>query len=309
MSKAFWSFAFLLVTGCMSNEGVTVSKSVQSAAENINVIGANFKTPNGHQYSTAIFHPNKPGKYPLVIFSHGNFGSPDRYHKLLKPIAVAGYILVAPIHQDAEILALDPKPTPDRIWQTRNNEIAHLGSIPSQLSDLLIPMGTNIDRNNIAVMGHSYGALIAQLAAGAVASDPGGSRPNRKLAGVDALVAFSPPGRLPNTIDAKGWSSIDVPSLTVTGSADILPGFIDDWRLHKAGYEATPKGARWLWVGKGVDHYFGGSFGREKPVEPEIAELFDHALAATIQFLDRTLKNNRYSNPLAARADVEFKKD
>lgn len=283
--------------------------SVGPAPENVEVIKTNLMTLDGHRYSGEIFHPEKAGRYPLIIFSHGNFASPDRYHRLLKPIAAAGYIIVAPTHLDAEILALDPKPKPERVWLMRNMEIAHLSSVPMPLIDLLEQGGIAIDRDHMAVMGHSYGALVAQLAAGAIASDPDGTRPNRKLSGVDALVAFSPPGPLPKTIDAAGWSSIDVPSLTVTGTADILPGFIDDWRLHKAGHNATPEGARWLWVGKGVDHYFGGSFGREKPVTPKTQKLFDHAVGATIQFLDWTLKNDRYSTPLAVTTDVEFTKD
>lgn len=279
------------------------------ASENAKVIKTNLMTPDGHHYSGEIFHPEKEGRYPLIIFSHGAFASPDRYYKLLKPIAAAGYVIVAPTHLDAEILALDPKPKQDRVWLMRNMEIAHLGSVPTSLIDLLEQRSIAIDSNQVAVMGHSYGALVAQLAAGAIASDPDGTRPNRKLSGVDALVAFSPPGPLPKTIDAAGWSSIDVPSLTVTGTADILPGFVDDWRLHKAGHNATPEGARWLWVGKGVDHYFGGSFGREKPVTPKTQKLFDHAVGATIQFLDRTLKNDRCSSPLEVIPDVQLTKD
>lgn len=307
--RAFVFFAFLLLSGCSVGGDARLAGTAQNSVEVSRVIKSTLKTPAGHSYSSEIFYPDKPGKYPLIIFSHGNFGSPDRYHKLLKPIAASGYIIVAPIHLDAEVLALDPKPKPDRIWQSRNDEIAHLGNVPTQLSAQLTSIGIDIDRENMAVMGHSYGALIAQLAAGAIARDPDGVKPNRKLAGIDALVAYSPPGPLPKTIDAKGWSSIDVPNLTVTGTADILPGFIDDWRLHKAGYDATPKGARWLWVGKDVDHYFGGSFGREKLVDPKIQDLFDHALGATIQFLDWTLKNKKNSNPLVVSTDIEFRKD
>lgn len=303
--RVFLGFAALLLAGCAPAQQLLTGP----ASKNGNTIRATFTAPDGHSYSSEIFHPEKSGQYPLIIFSHGNFASPDRYHKLLKPIAAAGYIIIAPTHLDAEILALDPKPIPERIWETRNREVAHLGSIPNALSERLEQNGITIDRNLTVAMGHSYGALIAQLAAGAIASDPDGARPNRKLAGIDALIAFSPPGPLPKTIDAAGWSSIDVPSLTVTGTADILPGFIDDWRLHKAGYDATPEGARWLWVGTGIDHYFGGSFGREKPVALKTQKLFDHAVGTTIRFLDWTLKNGSSSTPLATLADVELTKD
>ena len=68
-------------------------------------------------------------------------------------------------------------------------------------------------------------------------------------------------------------------------SAD-LPGFIDNWQLHRAGYDNTPKGKRWLWVGNGINHYFGGMFGREKPASAEDQRLFSRAIATTIAFLD-----------------------
>lgn len=295
--------AVLLLSGCVPASSPGAPPPLVSA-----VTPANFYTEGGHQFSGEIFHPVTAGAYPLIVFSHGNFASPDRYHKMLKPIAAAGYIIAAPTHLDAEILAVTPKPDPQKVWKTRNAEMAFLGRIPGQLRARL-PKNVAVKPGCLAVMGHSYGALMAQLAAGARATEPDGSRPDRKLAGVDALIAWSPPGPIKGRIDAAGWSQISVPSLTITGNADILPGFIDDWRLHKAAYEAAPVGGRWLWVGEGIDHYFGGMFGREKTVSETERQLFKNALTVTISFLDEHLKNKKTSWIARANPKVELKKD
>lgn len=266
-------------------------------------------TDKGHRFPVTIFSPSRSGSFPVIVFSSGAFSSPDRYLNMLQPIAESGYVILAPTHLDAEILALDPKPESGTVWQSRNDEVAYLATVPESLIALLERREIKLDETRLALMGHSYGALIAQLGAGAMATDPDGTRPNRKISNVDALVAFSPPGPVNKVIDSEGWKSIDLPSLTVTGTADILPGFIDDWRLHKAGYEATPKGARWLWVGEQVDHYFDGLFGRGGSIRPEIAQRFDHAIATTVNFLDLHLKPDETTEQPAPLAGVEVTKD
>lgn len=272
-------------------------------------IPVRLETGDRHRFEATIFAPDFEGTYPAVLFSHGNFASPDRYRHMLNPIAEAGYVVIAPTHLDAEILRLDPKPAPETIWATRNAEIALIASIPEPIRKALDRRDTTINEDRLAVMGHSYGALIAQLAAGAVATDPDGSRTGRKIAAADALIAWSPPGPIADMIDAEGWSHIDLPSLTLTGTADILPGFIDDWELHKVSHEATLKGQRWLWVGEDVNHYFDGMFGRPGSIRKEIAHRFDHAIATTIQFLDRHLKPEKATTPPAPMPGVTITKD
>ena len=226
---------------------------------------------DGRAVPMTIIAPVKRGRYPLIAFSHGNFAAPARYRAMLDPIAAAGYVIAAPMHVDSELMPRDKPPAQQRVWQTRNEDLAlALAATPP-----------NADRRRRAVMGHSYGALNAQIASGAVAIDG----PARLRVRPRAVIAWSPPGPLPGLIEASGWSSIATPSLTITGTRDVLPGFIDNWELHRTAHDNTPRGKRWLWVGTDVDHYFGGMFGRERPAAAEDKRLFDRAIATAIAFL------------------------
>jgi dienelactone hydrolase len=234
--------------------------------------------PNGRTIPITIIAPTKRGRYPVIAFSHGAFSAPSRYRAMLDPIAAAGYVIIAPMHIDSELMPRDKPPSQAFVWQSRNEDVAlALAATPAYA-----------DPKRRAAMGHSYGALNAQVAAGAVAANP----PTPPKHPPQSLVAWSPPSPLPGMIEAKGWSTITTPSLTITGTTDILPGFIDKWELHKTAYEQTPPGKRWLWVGAGINHYFGGMFGREKAASADEKRLFDRAIATTISFLDTSLKRS-----------------
>ena len=299
--------ALLAACSTVVDSGTDAPLAEASSDEPI-LIETRMALADGHSFPVEILLPARPGTYPLIIFSSGNFASPDRYSRLLKPIAQAGYVIASPVHLDAEVLALDPPADPVTVWQRRNDEFAFLAGTPDALAMAARRYNVVIDGERLGLVGHSYGALVAQTGAGAQAWQMTGPPPDRTIAGADVLVAFSPPGPIPGAIVAEGWSSIALPSFTQTGTADILPGFVDDWRGHKAAYEQTAPGERWLWVGEGIDHYFGGVYGREKPAPPEVEAKFEHALAATIAFLDIHLKDAPDRSP-AATTGVTLTKD
>ncbi len=302
-------FGAVWVAACSTNSDAVLTAQTTELREVEPVqIETRMVLEDGHAFPVEILHPGQAGTFPLIVFSSGNFASPDRYTKLLKPIAKAGYVIASPVHPDAEILALDPPADPMIVWEKRNDEFAYLASAPEQLRNALARRNVAVDAQALGLMGHSYGALVAQTAAGAKAWQMAGPPSDRSIAGADALVAFSPPGPIPGAIVAQGWSSIAVPSFTQTGTADILPGFIDDWRGHIVSHERTAPGNRWLWVGEDVDHYFGGIYGREMPASPDMEAKFNHALAATIAFLDIHLKTMPDRAP-AALEGVTLTKD
>jgi len=237
-----------------------------------------------------VYAPEAPGRYPLIAFSHGAFAAPDRYSAMLEPLAAAGYIVLAPMHIDSEDYPRqsgDPERPPHPItWSTRNEDFELALDPDQRILEGLAREGLAPDRERRIALGHSYGALIAQLPGGAMASEPDGTQVRRADPGLDAVIGWSPPGAMPGLMTNEGWASLAAPTLTITGTADILPGFIADWEAHKASYVHAPKGARALWVGEGIDHYFGGMFGREKPASERERALFGRALATTLHFIE-----------------------
>lgn len=235
--------------------------------------------PSGRKIPMTVIGPTKSGRYPVIAFSHGAFAAPSRYRAMLDPIAAAGYVVVAPLHVDSELMPQEKPVSQQFVWQSRNEDVAlALAASPS-----------NGDPKRRAAMGHSYGALIAQVAAGATPAN----KPVTPKLPPQTLVAWSPPGPFAGLIDAKGWSSISTASLTITGTSDILPPFTPQWELHRVAHDNTPSGRRWLWVGNGINHYFGGMFGREKEADPASKLLFDRAIATTIAFLDKSFKRSK----------------
>ena len=239
---------------------------------------------DNRQVEFIIFHPERPGSYPLVAFSSGAFSDPDRYERILGPVASWGAIVVAPIPADAEKLKRTPPPAPQLVWDTRVADM-NMALHPSpKLMSALEKRGLNTG-GGTAAMGHSYGGLIAQIAGGARTRGPNGALTQWSGPTPDAVIAWSPPGALPDRVSAKSFTGLAIPTMTITGTADILPGFIDDWKAHLFSYDHTKPGARTLWIGDGIDHYFGGVFGRERQTDEKADRQFDLALADLRGFL------------------------
>lgn len=282
------------VAGCASMTASASPKPVgmscaQRLAAPSQEIALSVAAEEGRSVPMTLFAPGEPGAYPLVAFSHGAFASPTRYRAMLAPLAAAGYIVVAPMHIDSEEFGSAERPSPLDTWNTRNLDMALALDPPSGILAALEQRGLTIDRERIAAVGHSYGAIIAQIPGGAVATGPDGTVADFRNETVDAVVGWSPPGEVPGMISGAGWKTLTVPTMTITGTTDILPGFIDNWEAHRASYEYAPAGERALWVGEGIDHYFGGMFGREKSASEDSQRLFQRALAVSVNYLDRKL--------------------
>lgn len=241
----------------------------------------------GRSIPFTLFTPEAPGEYPLIAFSHGAFAAPGRYQAMLGPLAASGYIVTAPMHVDSEEINLPQRPSRDVQWRTRNEDMALALGPPDELKEALNAKGLIASADHTIAMGHSFGALMAQFAGGAMALETGNSRDNLRAPSVTAVIGWSPPGLFPGRLDAETWSTMSVPSLTLTGTADVLPGFVGDWESHKASYDNAPADKRALWVGEAIDHYFGGVFGRVKEAPGDANNaLFQRALATTLHFIE-----------------------
>ena len=74
----------------------------------------------------------------------------------------------------------------------------------------------------------------------------------------------------------------------ITGTADTLPMMAPTWDVHRVSFDVAP-GPSALFVGAGVDHYFGNIIGRPERTESGQGPQFDQAVTLTLAFLKRTL--------------------
>ena len=214
----------------------------------------------------------------LMAFSHGANSAPHKYDRLAERLAAAGYLVIAPLHADS----------PDH---PGGGNIPREAGIPMRLADMRGVAAAFGGKLPFIAAGHSYGGLIAQMLGGA----GGAADPNAK-----AVVAWSPPGPFPPMITADTWKSMARPHIVVTGTADVLPVMAPSWDVHRVSFDIAP-GPAVLFVGAGVDHYFGNIICRPERTEAPQTAQFDEAVAVTLGFLDRILAGKPLA-PLARPA-------
>jgi dienelactone hydrolase len=241
--------------------------------------------PDGRQTLYRMMTPGGGGDWPVILFSHGANSSHLDYDRLWRPWAEGGYLVIGANHIDTGPPATQRQVGRHALWAARLADTTLPLRQRAPFEALARSRGGRANWDAVAVAGHSFGAVVAQALAGAKLLDPEDHTPvAAKLDGVRACLAFSPPGPLAGFIPADAWASVSAPSLLQTGDADILPGFVDDWRLRLTGFAGRPD--RWTIVAKGVDHYFGGLICRLKPAPAADVLALDETTRLSVAFLD-----------------------
>lgn len=236
---------------------VVQSNAIQVEAEEFTLEASNNRT-----VSMKLFYPASGCQAcTLIAFSHGANLSNDVYDVLIHDWVSRGFVVAAPLHVDSEV-------HPHRDDYGRENHV------PLRIEDFEIMVShifgadfKNMEEISLSdqyiAAGHSFGALIAQIAGGASLSNISINLVRAPI----ALVAISPPGPVAGIIDPEAWSTISKPMLTITGTQDILPFIAPKWQDHLVSYESAPEDLSLAVVFEGVDHYFNGAFGR---IDPEV---------------------------------------
>lgn len=220
-----------------------------------------------------LLTPEDCAKCALVIFSHGANSTYDRYDKLLLPIAQAGYRVAVPNHTDSED-------------HPHRSDYKQPDWSPTRLEDYATIAAT-YETDHLIAAGHSFGALIAQIAGGANLQPA----PETELPRPIATLAFSPPGPVPNFIPAELWRSITVPTLVTTGTTDIVPMMAEHWELHLVSYEEIASDLAYALIYDSMDHYMNGVYGRETDIETtERDQSINHLIQSSLFFMD-SIKN------------------
>jgi predicted dienelactone hydrolase len=100
----------------------------------------------------------KPGKYPLVILSHGQPGSRYMMSYLTEHLASRGFVVVAIDHTGSTYDDLTPESYASSIIDRPLDILFSVAAVAAEI--------TNADSKNVALMGYSYGGYSSLNAAG-----------------------------------------------------------------------------------------------------------------------------------------------
>ncbi|MEM6648118.1 MAG: hypothetical protein AAF730_17890 [Bacteroidota bacterium] len=199
---------------------------------------------------------------PVIIFSHGVWGSADQYQPLIQHWASHGYVCLQPQHGDTVPEEQRGLGTPEGAFGGLDERIEELtrlmDSVETPPASWSVLDGL-MDSGRIGVAGHSFGAHVAQLMGG---TRPKGGGQQHRVSFFDprigAVVMLAPRGR-DAQLDEASWRDFSVPFLAVTGSNDVARlRFGEDvsWRLDPFRFaSASP---RYLLFVNGGYNNFGG---------------------------------------------------
>jgi dienelactone hydrolase len=263
-----------------------------------------MKHSDGRETTYRLMAPRRGGYLRVVLFSHGANSTNSDYDLLWRPWAERGYLVIGPNHIDSGPVAQQRKMTPGALWVTRIEDTALPLRDRAIFDAVAHRLAGRIDWTRVCAAGHSFGAVVAQSLAGATLTNPGDHTPfDGRQAGIAACMTFSPPGPLPGFIPADAWKSVTAPSLLQTGDIDVLPGFVNDWKLRLTGFAGAPD--RWTIVARGVNHYFGGLICRRRPDAGAALPALDETARLSGAFLDAYLRGKGAAlDVLSARAGL-----
>ncbi len=226
------------------------------------------------------------GPYPLVVFSHGFGLNAAAYHTIPEHLASYGFIVLAPEHIEGDwfesMAAVIDRP----------RDIVRTLDYAEALNTDDTDFANQIDMDNVAVMGHSYGGYTTLAMAGAqidlnafnercaalpedspeqflcapiagrdaemaqyagLADVPDGLWPSYGDERVDAIMPIAGDAFL---FDTKGLASITIPMLAIGGTADT--GTPYEWG-SKMSYDFTSSAEKSLVGLVGAEHMVAGS--------------------------------------------------
>jgi dienelactone hydrolase len=226
----------------------------------------------GQDLQVRVCAPTTGRDLPVIVFSHGFSQSMDSYAPLADFWAARGFAVIQPTHLDSRALSLAPDdPRTPFIWRIRIDDLTRVLDQLDAIEAAVPGLAGRVDRDRIAVAGHSWGAQTASTLAGArvigADGDPGPSMadPRVKAAALLALTGTGGASLAPFAAEnfpfmSPDFAELDTPALIVAGDHDDSPLSVrgPDWFTD--GYRLSP-GATDLLTLFGAEHSLGGIHG------------------------------------------------
>lgn len=218
-----------------------------------------------------IFYPLGVKRSQIIIFSHGALADPATYRELLWHWASHGYIVLAPLHDDAVILngpalrkrtddQLSEWPVPSLLedqnaWQKR---ILACRSILDLAKPLTKALNIDVDLTRPIIAGHGYGSFIANLLMGAEVV----TKDQKRLQFADhrffASISLSPQGPGVMGLTDESWKRISGPMISLV-SENELDFTGQPWTAKAKSFELAKPGYKHFGLlTKGTANSFSG---------------------------------------------------
>jgi predicted dienelactone hydrolase len=265
------------------------------------------------QLPLKIYYPQATGLFPVIIFSHGAGGSKEAFTSLSTFLASCGYICIHPTHygnnvnilresgiQEVKKYVYDPQ-----VWQVRPLDIAFIIDSFDQLHQQIPVLKGQMDSSRLGISGHSFGAYVTMLLAGATVDTPWQQNVSYSEARATAFLAISPQGTGQFGLNPRSWQGIKSPVLTISGSKD--RGWEKQppaWRLEAFRY--LPRDDKYHLLIAGANHF---SYGDRQDADLIFRRLLERESASQSDLISQKRVSAYIQTISVAFWDAYFKQE
>ncbi|ABP55407.1 alpha/beta hydrolase family protein [Salinispora tropica] len=216
---------------------------------------------------------------PIILLSHGHgpsnhLSSLNGYAPLANYWAAHGFVVIQPTHLNSRTLNLDPdSPEAPLYWRSRGEDMKRILDQLDQIEAAVGQLRGRLDRDRVAVAGHSMGGHTASLLLGARLTDPhDGTEVDLSEPRITAGVLLAAPGRGGDALtdfvvenypffSTTDFSTMTTPALVVAGDQDASTHLtVRGPQWHTDPYLLSP-GPKSLVTLFGAGHGLGGVSG------------------------------------------------
>lgn len=174
---------------------------------------ARYPVAPGVDVSSALAHeeiPVAPGRFPLVVVSHGSAGGRVQLAYLAEALATHGFVVAAPDHPgDTMIEAAEGRQAP--LAELASDRLLDVSAVISAFTKPDCPLSRMVRADEVGVVGFSFGGLTSAVSTVGFLRAPADPR-------VRAVVGIAPATEV---VPERELDRVRVPVLLVGGSNDL----------------------------------------------------------------------------------------
>jgi pimeloyl-ACP methyl ester carboxylesterase len=237
-----------------------------------------------HELQVRVSAPLSGTSLPIIIFSHGFGSSMDAYAPLVNYWAARGFVVIQPTYLDSRTLIQNPKadhseaikaylesPLKAKVWRFRVEDLKRTIDQPNLIEDSMPGLKGRLNKDNIAVVGHSFGAQTSATLLGtrvinfdhSLSEDFSDSRIKAGVllsvggCGGEALTQFAKE-HFPHL--NQSYEKMNIQTLVIAGDKDVSPLTVQGPEWFTDAFYHSP-GANQLVILSGGEHMLGGISG------------------------------------------------